>query len=159
MGWGSALSVPAGPGRGPPGSQGPGRRVERGRPPTQRPEGLLRVQGWPRARPASEVALSKRAPVPASSRQLGDSGLPGESRVLESSLVEVVRCGLRSEQARGPRPSGPSFRWPRGAIAQRFQTLGTRAWPASPAALVGGSPGTPPSESGVAVGGAVPYVG
>lgn len=93
-----------------------------------------------------------------SSLLLSDPGLPAESRVLESSPVDGERCGLKSEQARGPRPSGPSLRCPRGVITQRFRTQGARAWPASPSALVGGPPGTPTSELGVAVRGTVPFV-
>lgn len=50
---GAAVPVPARPVGGPPGGRGPGRRVERGRLPTQRLKGL-RVQARPRVRPAPE---------------------------------------------------------------------------------------------------------
>lgn len=41
-----------------------------------------------------------------SSLLLSDAGLPAESRVLESSPVDGVRCGLKSEPVRGPEAVG-----------------------------------------------------
>lgn len=129
---GAALSVPARPAAGPPGSRGSGRRVERGRPRGAELRGSPACKpGPPLAQPPSGRSVNE-PPFP-SVRRLGTSRrVQGSGKFSQGAVWAEVRTGA------GPEPSGPSSQWPCGAIAQRFRTRGApRAWPASPSALVG----------------------